>query len=38
MLISVFSSALALYWITLNIFSTVQEFIVKEKKKELKNI
>jgi YidC/Oxa1 family membrane protein insertase len=36
MLISVFNSALAVYWITLNIFSTAQEFVVRDKKSLLK--
>ena len=38
MLISIFNGALALYWISLNIFSTVQELLVKGKKKKLKEI
>jgi membrane protein insertase Oxa1/YidC/SpoIIIJ len=36
MLTTAFNSAIAVYWITLNIFSAVQELIVKDKKKVLK--
>lgn len=36
MLITILSSALALYWVTLNVFSILQELLVRDKKKELK--
>jgi membrane protein insertase Oxa1/YidC/SpoIIIJ len=37
MLVTAFNSAVAIYWITSNIFMTGQEFLVRNKKKELKN-
>ncbi len=37
-LITAFNSAVAIYWITSNLFQAFQEFLVRNKKKELKEI
>lgn len=38
MLLMAFNSAVALYWITANIFQIIQEFVVRDKKKKLREI
>ncbi len=38
MLATIFNSAIAIYWITSNIFMAAQEFVVRGKKSELKNL
>jgi membrane protein insertase Oxa1/YidC/SpoIIIJ len=38
MLLTAFNAAVALYWITSNIFMAAQEFVVRGKKLELKDI
>ena len=38
MLLTAFNAAVAIYWITSNIFMTAQEFMVRGKKSELKDL